>query len=88
MGLRNAVQCQRDGDKESCTAIIEAMGCTPLKQSRSKMNMFCYDERGSKYTMPMYENEMKYVLHSFLYLKHMILYKQVFVRRTTEFAGE
>ena len=54
MGLRSAVECRRDGDDESCQAIIIAMGCTELKQSKSRRSLFCYDERGSKYSMPMY----------------------------------
>ena len=54
MGLRNAVELRRDGDNESAEAIITAMGCTQLQQGKSGKTLFCYDERGSKYSMPLY----------------------------------
>ena len=53
MGLRTAAELRRDGEAESSQAIIEAMGCTPLKHGKKRKSLFCYDELGSKYKMPM-----------------------------------
>ena len=54
MGLKNAAELRRDGDFETAEAIVEAMGCTPLKPGSSNKSLSCYDERGSKYSMPLY----------------------------------
>merc|ERR1719193_674315 len=54
MGLRSAAELQRDCEYDTAAAIIEALGCTPLKPSISNKALSCYDERGHEYVMPMW----------------------------------
>eukprot|EP01083_Nonionella_stella_P215963 776854_1 len=53
-GLKSAVELIRDAEDDTAQAIISAIGCTALQLQQTKKAFFCYDERGSKYVMPVY----------------------------------